>query len=370
MLDGFLLFCVLDVWRVLLPLGLSILCVGTFLLQHLVPNTQEAGLGQFLCLLSYRVTTVFVVISILVGILVPWLLGYVLPERHLAEGPWSYEEMCSYVVGLGVLWRLQRQVCRQEVPSVLLMTCPMILFAAVGFFWIGRWDVMANGGQVLGGWWLGSFGQWEWSRLIPKSFHLLFSAIVTGGMLVAGIGLLGILTSRSSKGVHALNPLDRSSGLVRYGVGWILFGVVPQMLIGPWLFLLLQKYPQLVLTEGVSLTSLVFFVSLTAALMALVLLNASFMAPYVRGLVWGGLGNVALTLSLMGIVRYETFASTLLSHNIPSGISMLSGWHILSVFALLMLLGAILYRWCVWPATLIFNANWPTAQLDNNGGEH
>jgi len=53
----------------------------------------------------------------------------------------------------------------------------------------------------------------------------------------------------------------------------------------------------------------------------LVLLNASFMVPYVKGLLWGGLGNVLITLILMGVVRYETFITTLSSQRNPIAIA-------------------------------------------------
>jgi hypothetical protein len=142
------------------------------------------------------------------------------------------------------------------------------------------------------------------------------------------------------------------------------------MLIGPWLFLLLPSTPQMVLIEGTSLTSVLFFVSLTTALFALVFLNASFMAPHVKGLVWAGLGNVAMTLVLMGIVRYEAFRATLLSHEIPLAISDLTGGQVASVFIVLGLCGALLMRWCVWPSALIFHDIWPTSQLDKSGGGH
>ena len=101
------------------------------------------------------------------------------------------------------------------------------------------------------------------------------------------------MNSESNGKVHLI--------LFDMGVGWILSGLVPQILVGPWLFLLLQSRPQAALIEGTSLTSIIFFVSLTTALLALVLLNASFMAPHVKGLVLGGLGNVAITLVLMGM---------------------------------------------------------------------
>jgi hypothetical protein len=363
MLDGLLLFSVLDVWRVLLPLGLSIICLGTLAFQRMVGGALDSGLSQFLCIVSYRLTATLAVIMAVVGIVVPWILGYTLPEAHLADGPWSYEEMCGYLLGLLCLWRLQQQVRQQQNPSGLMMTCAMILFLWAGLIWIGRWDAMANVGHVPGGWFLGSLAQWEWFRIIPKIFHLLFSAMVTGGMVVAGLGIFGTLTPESQPGPNDSDSRKSSPDIIRYGMGWILSGLVPQMLIGPWLFLLLHPESQTVLFDGTSLTSLLFFVSLTTALLAMVSFNASFMAPYVKGFLWSGLVNVLVTLILMGIVRYETFVSTLFSQRIPIAIAELSGWHVLSVFVLTGLLGVILVRWCVWPLALIFSKILPTSKL-------
>lgn len=354
MLDGFLLFTVLDVWRVLLPLGLSVICVGTLVFQRVVGGLEDTGLSQFLYILTYRLTAALAIILAVVGILVPWVLGYTLPEAHVADGPWSYEEIFGYLVGLVLLWRIQQQVRRSQIPSGMILICVMILFFGVALLWICRWDVMANEGPVQGEWFMGSSALWEWSRLIPKSFHLLFSALVTGGMVVAVLGIFGQFTSPVGQGSDDSEIGRASPEIIRYGVGWILSGLVPQMLIGPWLFLLLKNGPQGVLIEATSLTSIIFFVSLTTALFALVLLNASFMVPHVKGLVLGGLGNVAITLVLMGIVRYETFAATLVSQRIPVAIAELTGWHVLSVFVLMVLVGAILVRWCVWPISYKF----------------
>ncbi|TFG63417.1 MAG: hypothetical protein E4H32_04435 [Nitrospirales bacterium] len=366
MLDGFLLFTVLDVWRILLPLGLSIVCWGTFVFQHLVGQSQGTGLIQFLYIVTYRLTVALVCIMGVVGMVVPWVLGYALPETHVADGPWSYEEIFGYMLGLLLLWRLQQQARQQQNPSPMIMAVALILFLGVALLWIARWDVMANEGAVQGGWFLGSSAEWEWSRLIPKSFHLIFSAMATGGIVVVVLGMLGTLTSRPVQAPDNSGSMSRSLPLIRYGVGWILSGLVTQMLIGPWLFLLLPSSPQMALIEGTSLTSLLFFVSLTTALLALVLLNASFMAPHVKGLVWGGLGNVALTLVLMGIVRYEAFGATMFSHRIPFAMTALTGWHVLSVFVLLGLFGGLLVRWCVWPSALIFHEILPTSQLDKS----
>lgn len=348
MLDGLLLFAVLDVWRVLLPLGLSTICVGTFLLQRWLGEPIAAGLSSVLSVVAFRCTAVLAITSCVVGIVVPWGLGYALPETHVADGPWSYEEICGYVIGLGFLWHVQWQVRQRQHPSGIMMVCAMILFWGVALLWIVRWDVMANTGFVPGGWFLGSSVQWEWVRLIPKGFHLLFSAFVAGGMVVAVLAILDLFSLPSGQGEDGPDSVGSSSSIIRYGVGWILSGLVSQMLIGPWLFLLLHPESQTVLFDGTTLTSLLFFVSLTMALLAMVLFNALFMAPYVKGFLWGGLGSMLITLILMGIVRYETFVSTLSSKGIPIVSAELSGWHVVSVFVVTGLLGVILVRWCMW----------------------
>jgi hypothetical protein len=239
------------------------------------------------------------------------------------------------------------------------MGCVMGIFAAVALLWIVRWDLMANAGYVQGVWILGNSAQWEWLRLIPKGFHLLFSAFAAGGIIVACLGIFNLLSVSPGLKEDAIDSEQHSPQIIRYGVGWILSGLVTQMLIGPWLFLLLNAESQTVLIDGLSLTSVLFFVSLTTALLALVLLNASFMVPHMKGLLWGGLVNALLTLIMMGIVRYEAFVTTLSFHQIPVAIVELSGWHVLSVFILTGLLGAIMVRWCVWPLESVSNNHLP-----------
>ena len=294
-------------------------------------------------------THVLAVILGVVGIIVPWGLGYALPESQMADGPWSYEEMCGYVIALTLLWRIQQQVRQRHNPSGMLMGGAMMIFVAVALLWIVRWDLMANAGYVQGVWILGSSAQWEWQRLIPKGFHLLFAAFVAGGIIVACLGMFNLLSSSPGMEPDGTDSQQNSPPIIRYGVGWILSGLVSQMLIGPWLFLLLNTKSQTALIDGISLTSVLFFLSLTTALLALVLLNASFMVPHMKGLLWGGLVNALLTLIMMGIVRYEAFVTTLSFHRLPVAIVDLSEWHVVSVFVLTGLLGAIMIRWCVWP---------------------
>ncbi len=310
---------------------------------------MAAGLSPVLCELTYRCTAVLAVILGVVGLMVPWALGYALPESHMADGPWSYEEMCGYMIALTLLWRMQQQLRQRHNPSGMLMGGVMVIFVAVAMLWIVRWDLMANVGYVQGVWILGNSVQWEWLRLIPKGLHLLFSAFVAGGIIVACLGLFNLLSSSPGMEEDGTDSEQNSPPIIRYGVGWILSGLVTQMLIGPWLFLLLNTESQTVLIDGSSLTSVLFFVSVTTALLALVLLNASFMVPHMKGLLWGGLVNASLTLIMMGIVRYEAFMTTLSFHRMPVAIVDLSGWHVVSVFILTGLLGAIMVRWCVWP---------------------
>ncbi len=364
MLDGLLLFTVLDVWRVLLPLGLLFVSVGTLGFQRVLGFSQETGLNEFLLILIFRVSAALFGVLAVVGLIVPWVLAYHLPEAHLAEGPWGYEEIIVSIIGLGFLWSLHQRIVHTQMLRGTILIATLLLFGGAAILWTARWDVMANVGHISGGWFLGNSVEWEWARLFPKVLHLFFSSFVAAGMVVVGLGVFGVLNSGSEK-KSSVSSLEKNRvDLIRYGVGWMLSGLVPQILIGPWLFLLLPERPQLALIEGTSLTSIIFFLSLTVALLALVLLNATFMVPHVRGLVWGGWGNAALALAMMSIVRYETFVGTLYAHHIPFAIAELSLWHVLSVFVLLAFLGVLLIGWCVCPAVLIFRTGMPTPQLD------
>ncbi|HNP31074.1 MAG TPA: hypothetical protein PKK23_18660, partial [Nitrospirales bacterium] len=105
MVDGFLLFTVLDVWRMVLPLGLTFLLLMTDLLCRWQSDSPHKGLRRVLSPLVLRLTIGLLVLSGIVGLLVPALLGYPLPESHLAGGPWSYEEILGFVLGGICLWK-------------------------------------------------------------------------------------------------------------------------------------------------------------------------------------------------------------------------------------------------------------------------
>ena len=161
----------------------------------------------------------------------------------------------------------------------------------------------------------------------PRFFHILLGSVAATGMIITLYGTL-----RPSQGLEQKN--DPGSGatpfdvqITRYGVGWTLAGTLPQIVVGPWLLFELPDDVRMRLVDGASVSSLVFFVSLTLALLALVLLNASLMVPHVRGLVWTGLGSLFLTMVLMIVVREEvrkgwmqSFAGGHIFHALSTGV--------------------------------------------------
>ena len=104
-------------------------------------------------------------------------------------------------------------------------------------------------------------------------------------------------------------------------------GMVPQMLIGPWLLWSLPDHVREPLVNGGNDASLTFFISLTLALLALVLLNATVVAPQYRWLAVGGVGCLAATFATMAIVRdyvryywlLSTGGRSILSENAQGG---------------------------------------------------
>lgn len=364
MVDGFLLFTILDVWRMLLPLGLTLIVCVTEVLHKWQGSPYFKDIRDVLSSLVFRLTVCFMIIAGVVGILVPAILGYSVPESHLAVGPWGYEEVLGFVLGVLCLWRSRPLAIGGRHFRLGWCGCAAVMFLGVGVLWIGRWDAMANGGNVPGGWFLLELSLLEWTRVFPKILHLLFSSLAAGGLLLTLLGLIrwfGATASPTS--VPPFQSLP-SSEIIRYGVGWILSGLIPQMLIGPWLFLMLGEGPRGSLIDGGGLTSVLFFGSVTAALVALVLLNASFMVPHVKGLVWGGLISVGLTLVLMGIIRYEVFLATLQGHGVPIAIAGVTPFHLLTVLILTGLVGVILIRWCVRPIVALHPNPLSTQRLD------
>lgn len=334
----------------IVPLGLTLIVFMTEFRGRRPQEAHDKGLGNVLSFVVFRLTLSLLIISGIIGLLVPAILGYALPESHIAEGPWGYEEIIGFFLAGMCLWRSRQHDAFGMHLRLLWLGCAVLLLLGVGMLWVGRWDMMAHEGQVAGGWFLQEFLPLEWNRVAPKMLHLLFSGLAAGGVVVTLIGLVGWPENHSEPESQSGLTTGPSPSIVRYGVGWILAGLVPQMLVGPWLFLMLDAMPRSTLIDGAGLASMVFFVSVTAALLALVLLNASFMAPYVSGLVWGGLISLMFTLVFMGIIRYLVFRATLHARGIPIGIDReVTGFHLLTVLILTGLLGVILFRWAVAP---------------------
>lgn len=135
----------------------------------------------------------------------------------------------------------------------------------------------------------GLFASLSLPTVWPRFFHIVLGSVAATGIVITLYGML------RPYNIH----------ITRYGVAWTLAGTLPQIVVGPWLLFALPDEVRMRLVDGASLSSLVFFVSLTFALLALVLLNASLMIPHVRGLVWTGLGSLFLTIVLMVMVREE-----------------------------------------------------------------
>ncbi|WP_454062595.1 hypothetical protein [Candidatus Nitrospira salsa] len=135
----------------------------------------------------------------------------------------------------------------------------------------------------------------------PRFFHSILSGIAVTGIALTIYGSL----RPQCREDHDADPAPYDTRLVRYGVGWVLGGTVPQVVVGPWFMLMLPSDVRFHLVDGTTVVSLIFFVSLTLTLLSLVLLNSSLMVPHKRGLVWGGIGSLLLTIVFMVLVREE-----------------------------------------------------------------
>jgi len=173
--------------------------------------------------------------------------------------------------------------------------------------------------------------------LIPRFGHLVLAAVAGTGMFLVCYGLF--LTS----GGQALTddePKERYAiWVTRYGVAWALAGMLPQIVVGPWLFLSLPAVVRVDLVSGQSFGSLAFFVGLTAALLSLVLLNAALMAPHVRGLAIGGTLSLVVTVCLMVVVRHAVRVSWLSQHDDAAMLATQDQWTVMFMVGTMLLLG-------------------------------
>ena len=97
------------------------------------------------------------------------------------------------------------------------------------------------------------------------------------------------------------------------------------------------------LVDGATPASWVFFFSLTSALLALVLLNATVVAPQFRWLAVGGVASLAVTFATMAMVRAHVHAQWLVKTNPADVFLPAPQWNRvwLAVFGLVVGLGTV-----------------------------
>ncbi|MGB0908999.1 MAG: hypothetical protein ACPGYT_01445 [Nitrospirales bacterium] len=165
----------------------------------------------------------------------------------------------------------------------------------------------------------------------PRFLHVVFSGFAITGIVLT---IYGSLRPQCPED-HALDPAPYDIRLVRYGVGWVLGGTVPQVVVGPWFMLALPSDVRFHLVDGTTVVSLIFFMSLTLTLLSLVLLNSSLLVPQKRGLVWGGVGSLVLTTVFMVLVREEVRKVGMISQGVSVGLGELSWIVVISVVAIM-----------------------------------
>ncbi len=176
--------------------------------------------------------------------------------------------------------------------------------------------------------------------LIPRFGHLVLAAVAGMGMFLVCYGLF-----LSSDGQASINDKPKepyATWVTRYGVAWTLAGTLPQIVVGPLLFLSLPAVVRVDLVSGQSFGSLAFFVGLTVALLSLVLLNAALMAPHIRGLAIGGTLSLAVTVCLMVVVRHAVRVSWLSQHDAAAMLATQDQWTVMFMVGAMLLLGLVI----------------------------
>ncbi|MGE0472439.1 MAG: hypothetical protein AB7P17_02255 [Nitrospirales bacterium] len=324
-----LFFFAFDPWRVLLPAGLSIILLASPWFAG--RDTQspyslvESVLGLHMSQLALRL---FVFTGFL-GLVFPVLLASSDAGVSAGIGPMGWLETLFYLVGVYCLWNVKCALAKGEKLGEQWTGGACFFFLLAALLWILRWDDFVFGGVEAVE---ATFSNWDWTRILSKAIHLLLSAMAAGGLMVMVIGYLPWKPSLYTKmpfDVEEDNEERWRIQIVRFGMAWVLIGVVPQVVVGSWLLVTLGEDVRNHFLNGLTLGSLLFFSSLLVALLGLVLINAAFIAPYVKGLVWGGGFSILATLFLMGFIRYESIGAGLLSLNAGIHWPPLSFWHLI-----------------------------------------
>ncbi len=161
-------------------------------------------------------------------------------------------------------------------------------------------------------------GALDLPTVIPRFLHIVLASVAGLGilMMLYGMTLSSRWGNRFFRG--SMPDPDYALWVMRYGVACTLGGTLPQTVVGPWLLLALPDYVRGALVSGETVGSLAFFVSLTCALLGLVLLNAALMVPKSKGLALGGLISLMVTIALMVVVRDQVRYDWLRPHFDPS----------------------------------------------------
>jgi len=359
-----LIYIAFDPWRILLPLGLSgILVVSPWFTRG---NDQspyrlvERSLG----LVTAQLAMGLFLFTGLFGIVLPWFPPSALePAFGQARTVDMLESFC-YLGGVYCLSRIKGPLAQGGEALKQWTIAGCLLFLLAGILWTWRWDAFAFGGLEGGG---ETVSAWDWTRIFPKTIHLLLSALATGGLPVMLIGYLPwkpIRNTATSSHEDQENEESWRIQIVRFGMAWVLVGVVPQVVVGSWLLVALGEEVRNHFLNGLTLGSVLFFSSLLVALLGLVLINAAFIAPYVKGLVWGGGASILVALFLMGFIRYESIGAGLSSLNTGIHWFPLNFWHLM--FGVLPMVGLLFLLIRGLRIALIAQIEKPAASLDKS----
>lgn len=183
--------------------------------------------------------------------------------------------------------------------------------------------------------------------ILPRYLHMVLAATAGAGMVLILYGV--VLQSPWRSRIKSLGetPPNYGAWVVRYGAGWALVGTLPQIVVGPWLLMSLPPAVRGVLIDGGSTPSIVFFTALTFALLALVLLNASIIAPQARAFAAGGVASLAVTMSLMAVVRDRVRALWLTPHFDTTTLPVSPQWGFIALFAVFLLFAVVLISYLV-----------------------
>lgn len=327
-----LIYIAFDPWRILLPVGLSGILVAALWFARGNTQSPYALVERVLGLLTAQLAMGLFLFTGIFGLVLPWFPPSAFELDFAQSKTLGMLESLVYLAGTYCLWRVKGSMAQGRGISKQWTWGACILFLLVAFLWILRWDDLAFGGVEGGG---GTVSAWDWARILSKTIHLWLSAMAAGGLVVMVMGFLPWKSIRSTA-TSSHEDKETEEGwkiqIVRFGMAWVLVGVVPQVVVGSWLLVALGEEVRNHFLNGLTLGSVLFFSSLLVALLGLVLINAAFIAPYVKGLVWGGGGSILVTLFLMGFIRYESIGAGLSSLNTGIHWFPLNFWHLMMGF--------------------------------------